>query len=83
MGGKLKDYQAHIIHPHQVDRPGEAICGARVSATDGRYVTIGHAFLSAPEGLLQPCPKCAAAIVSRIMALCPSLNGYGNIALPP
>jgi hypothetical protein len=68
MKDKLEDYQAHIIHPHQVDRPGEAICGAHISGTDWRYVAIGHAFLSAPEGLLHLCPKCAAVIVSVFRA---------------
>ena len=55
----MREYQHHIADTHE-ERKGKAICGAQLSGWS--YVSVDHAFLSAPRDHMQPCPDCAKAV---------------------
>lgn len=61
----MKEYQHHISDTHE-DRKGMSICGEQIIGW--AYVDVDHAFLSTPKDRMQPCPKCAAKVISVFQA---------------
>ena len=59
----MLEYQKHIKHPH-AGKPKEAVCGEPLTSMDWAFEDIDHAFLSVRASRLQPCPKCAAAVIA-------------------
>lgn len=55
-----EEYHRHIAHTHE-DNKGKSICGEWL--VGWHYLDVDHAFLSAPRDSIQPCPKCAAAVI--------------------